>query len=121
MLWFQTFKESGDAYAHIDAKHTRRGENDWDEVEDVMNDVEMEIAEEQQLANNRAAAVGIPNGILLGAGPAAPPAAPAAAVGDVGVQINLPRREDMDPERLQVRDRITISQCFFNLNLLRWL
>ena len=67
-----------------------------------MNDVEMEIAEEQQLANNRAAAVGIPNGILLGAGPA-PPAAPApAAVGDVGVQINLPRREEMDPERLQV-------------------
>ena len=102
----QTFKESGDAYAHIDAKHTRRGENDWDEVEDVMNDVEMEIAEEQQIANNRAAAVGIPNGILLGGPP------PAAAAAGAAARLNPPQPEDMDPERLQVNCNKFVSLLF---------
>ena len=78
----QTFKESGDAYAHIDAKHTRRGENDWDEVEDVIGDVELEVAEEARVAQNRAGAL-LQNG-----------------VGPAGLHHN--EQEPVDPERLQV-------------------
>ena len=80
---WQTFKESGDAYAHIDAKHTRRGENDWDEVEDVIGDVEMEVAEEARVAQNRAGAL-LQNG-----------------VGPAGLHED---QEPVDPERLQVTE-----------------
>ena len=78
----QTFKESGDAYAHIDAKHTRRGENDWDEVEDVMGDVELEVAEDARIDQNRPGAQ-LQNGV----GPAA---------------LHNEEQEPVDPERLQV-------------------
>ncbi len=91
----QTFKESGDAYAHIDAKHTRRGENDWDEIEDVIGDVELEVAEEVRVAQNRAAAA------AAAAGNAAAAAAPLQnGVGPAGPHHDA--QEPVDPERLQV-------------------
>ncbi len=77
-----------------------------------MNDVEMEIAEEQQIANNRAAAVGIPNGILLGGPP------PAAAAAGAAARLNPPQPEDMDPERLQVNCNKFVSLLFVQYN--RW-